>query len=93
VVFWHTSGGRSVNYGSAGGVPPWWTVFSDLAEHGLSQRRRQYFVRVSANVSWTALEKDMGFHEVMEALRTLLNVPEENAKPPGASAAFAASKS
>ncbi len=70
VVFWHVSGGRAVDYG--GGVPPWWTIFSDLKTHGLKQRRSQYFVRVSANVPWDELVADAGFFEVMRSVRSLL---------------------
>ncbi len=70
VVFWHVSGGESVDYG--GGVPPWWTIFSDLKKHGFNQRRSQYFVRVSSNVAWDELATDAGFLDVMSSVRGLL---------------------
>lgn len=65
VAFWHRAGGRAVSYGDRGGPPPWWAVFSDLAEHGLDQKKSQYFVRVSANVPWEELAAEPGFNAVM----------------------------
>ena len=72
VSFWHLAGGRKVDYGSASGVPPWWTVFSDLAERGLNQRGSQYFVRVSSNVAWSELADDAEFRAVMQGVQRLL---------------------
>jgi hypothetical protein len=70
VVFWHVAGGRRVDYGQ--GVPPWWTVFSDLAARGFNQRSSQYFVRVSANVPWEELNGDEGFRRVLGDIKTLI---------------------
>jgi hypothetical protein len=73
VSFWHVAGGRHVDYGSQSGVPPWWSVFSDLASRGLDQRGSQYFVRVSTNVPWNELTSDEGFRAVMQSVHRLLN--------------------
>ena len=72
VAFWHLAGGRAVSYGNGGGPPPWWSVFSDLAKHGLDQKKSQYFVRVSANVPWEELAAEPGFAAVMAEIRGVL---------------------
>jgi hypothetical protein len=71
VVFWHVAGDRRIDYGQ--GVPPWWTVFSDLVQRGFNQRSSQYFIRVSANVPWEELNGEEGFRDVMRSVKTLLD--------------------
>ncbi len=71
VVFWHVAGDRQIDYGQ--GVPPWWTVFSDLARRGFNQRSSQHFIRVSANVSWDELAGEEGFREVLSGVGALLD--------------------
>jgi hypothetical protein len=70
VVFWHVAGDRRIDYGQ--GVPPWWSVFSDLGKRGFGQRSSQYFVRVSANVPWEELNGDEGFRAVLRDLKMLI---------------------
>jgi hypothetical protein len=70
VVFWHVAGARRIDYGQ--GVPPWWTVFSDLTQRGFGRRSSQYFIRVSANVPWEELSGDAAFREVMRGVKGLL---------------------
>jgi len=72
VAFWHRAGNRAVSYGDGGGPPPWWAVFSDLAENGLDQKKSQYFVRVSANMPWGELTGEAGFNAVMAEIRAVL---------------------
>jgi hypothetical protein len=48
VIFLHLVGGRGMNYGVIG-LPPWYSVWQDLAERGLRQREEQFFVRISGN--------------------------------------------
>jgi hypothetical protein len=69
VGFWHVAGDRVIDYGQ--GVPPWWTVFSDFARRGFSQRSSQHFVRVSANVSWEELAGDESFQSVLRSVGAL----------------------
>ena len=72
VAFWHRAGNRPVSYGDGDGPPPWWAVFSDLAENGLDQKKSQYFVRVSANVPWEQLTAEAGFETVMAEIGAML---------------------
>ena len=72
VVFWHKAGTRFVAYESEGGVPRWWTVFTDLATYGRRSQGRQYFVRISANVPWEELARDPDFRAVTKAVGELL---------------------
>jgi hypothetical protein len=74
VVFWHKAGDGFVNYDSEGGVPPWWAVFTELADHGLKPRGSQYFVRISSNVPWEDLARDSDFRAMTDALRVMLGV-------------------
>lgn len=48
VLFWHLVGGEVVSYGAGRGVP-WHAVFSDAWQHGLNQRKEQFFVRLSSD--------------------------------------------
>jgi hypothetical protein len=72
VWFWHRSGDESVDYAAAG-APPWWAIFSDLARHGLDQRRSQHFVRLSANVPFAELVEEPGFLAALAALRPIVD--------------------
>jgi hypothetical protein len=67
VLFWHVNGDEILNYGT-GYSAPWYAMFTDLLKHGLSQRREQWFVRISSNVPFSVLGKDTGFQFVLARL-------------------------
>ena len=72
VAFWHKAGSELVAYDPEGGLPAWWTVFTDLADRRLGVGRSQYFVRISSNVPWEDLARDPDFRAVAGTVRVLL---------------------
>jgi hypothetical protein len=49
VIFCHIVDGEVMFYQTADGIPPWYSMFSDLWNRGLWQKKEQTFIRISSN--------------------------------------------
>lgn len=54
VWFWHVIDDRVHSY-HTGGLPAWYSTFTDIISWGLDQRKEQFFIRISANQPLEAL--------------------------------------
>lgn len=67
VIFWHLVGGQVYGFEQHGLHNPF-GIFHDFLTFGLSQRREQYFIRVSSNLPFDRLWADPDIHAVLDPL-------------------------
>ncbi len=67
VWFWHVVGERVQSYGNQA-TPPWYAVFTDLLTQGLSQRKEQFFIRLSSNVPMDSADLAPVLPDILEIL-------------------------
>lgn len=81
VYFWHLIGGKANSYKQKG-HSYYLNALRDIQNHGLNQRKEQFFIRISASKKLEELEKQPEFEKLMEALLPL-GIEQESASPVG----------
>lgn len=67
VLFWQLLDGEPFTYGNFT-YPPATAMFTDILERGFDQKPEQWFIRISANVDFDQLDRDLGFRELMKSM-------------------------
>jgi len=70
VLFWHIVGDRTYTYDQTN-LHNIYAVFKDIKTFGLRQKREQFFIRISSNLSLDELWKDPGFEYLMNSIAEL----------------------
>lgn len=68
VLFWQLLDGKPFTYGNFT-YPPATAMFTDIFERGFDQKPEQWFIRISANVDFDQLDRDLGFRQLMESMK------------------------
>ncbi len=68
VLFWQLLDGEPFTYGNFT-YPPATAMFTDIFERGFDQKPEQWFIRISANVDFDQLDRDLGFRKLMESMK------------------------